>query len=445
MTLAATRSDLLRAARRLTLAMMVAVALTLQGPTTRPVLAAAGDLDPSFDGDGKVTTAWGTSSTPMYGQAAGVGIQQNGRIVALGIAGTSEMMKDFALVGYTPAGQLDPTFGAAGKVITPIGTGEDVGRAMAIQADDKIVAAGIVTTLSSTDFAVARYLPNGAPDLTFSGDGKVITSVSSTIQDGAHAVSIQQDGKIVAAGFVSIGSYEQFALVRYLTDGQLDPSFGSGGIVSTSFGAGEAIGYTMAIQQNGRIVVGGRFKNDIALARYLDNGQLDPTFGNGGKVVTILPGSSRATSISLQADGMIVVGGSAHQNGAQAFVVARYRGYGVLDPNFGSGGIVMTQIVPGQTASLLAVAMHTKGTIVAGGNTCPMPYHCHFALVRYLPTGQLDPHFGTGGTVTTKFFGNLTNIHAIAIGKGDRIVAAGMAKVSNDEDSLFALARYLAE
>ncbi|HZO30787.1 MAG TPA: hypothetical protein VFH48_32870 [Chloroflexota bacterium] len=439
------RSQIRRAARRLVLVVTFALVLALLGASAQPALAAAGDLDPSFDGDGKVTTSFGSSNTPMSSMAVGVKVQQSGRIVALGFAGTSESVKDFALAGYSPNGQLDPAFGTGGKVISPIGPGEDVANAMAIQADDKIVAVGVAYTSSGSDFAMARYLPNGSPDLTFSGDGKVITPVSSTVYDAARAVAVQQDGKIVAAGYVRIGNYEQFALVRYLTDGQLDPAFGNGGIVTTSFGAGAATAEGIAIQPNGRIVLVGRFKNDVALARYLDNGQLDPTFGTGGKAVTSMPAFTRAESIALQPDGMIVIGGVTSQNSKQHFLVMRYRGFGALDPAFGNGGIVTTKVVPGEYgAAVSAVTMHTKGTIVAAGRTCKGPYDCTVALTRYLPAGQLDPHFGTGGVVTTKFPAGYSNALAVAVGKADRIVVAGYARDAND-DSDFALARFLAD
>ena len=248
----------------LTVAVLVLAAWPLPN-----ALAADGDLDTTFDTDGKVTTAIGTSDD----NGTAVAIQSDGKIVAAGLSlnGTSY---DFALARYNTNGTLDTTFDTDGKVVTPFGSSIDIAYSVAIQADGKIVAAGSYNNGTDNDFALARYNTNGSLDTTFDTDGKVVTSFGSGY-DVAHSVAIQSDGKIVAAGGYDNGTDWDFALARYNTNGSLDTTFDTDGKVVTPFGSGDDEAYGVAIQSNGKIVVAGDgqvdAKHRFAVARYLDN------------------------------------------------------------------------------------------------------------------------------------------------------------------------------
>jgi uncharacterized delta-60 repeat protein len=428
--------------RRVVVAMLSISIVLLQWPGPGIAVAEPGDLDSSFDGDGRVTTSF-AGQGPLLSAAHDVVVQQDGRIVAAGfVTQGPESTRDFALTRYLTDGQLDPTFGTGGRVITSIGPEDDMPGGMALQADGKLVVVGSSFNLNPTrdDFSVVRYLPNGTLDPSFSSDGKLMTAVSATATDMARAVAIQPDGKIVAAGYARIGTQERFALTRYLKDGQLDPAFGNGGIVTTAFGAGHATASTVAIQPDGRIVLAGQVDGDVALARYLENGQLDPQFGNGGKKITVMFGHNGATSISVQDNGMIVVG--AVSASVDGFILMRYQSFGALDHTFGSFGIATTPIVAGQKAIVTAVSMHAKNTIVAAGFTSTGSSSA-MALARYLPNGQLDPQFGSKGTVVTPFKADYAKVYGLAFGKNNVIVAAGDASGNGSSD--FAVARYLAE
>ena len=158
-------------------------------------LAAAGDLDTSFDSDGKVTTAIGSAMTLLRS----VAIQSDGKIVAAGYSDNGSNY-DFALVRYNTDGSLDTSFDSDGKVTTAIGSGNDSAFSVAIQSDGKIVAAGYSTTVVTDDFALVRYNTDGSLDTSFDSDGKVTTAIGSG-DDDAFSVAIQSDGKIVAAGY----------------------------------------------------------------------------------------------------------------------------------------------------------------------------------------------------------------------------------------------------
>ena len=146
---------------------------------------------------------------------------------------------DFQIAGNVGApGNLDATFGTAGKVVTTVGTGDNQGRSVAIQPDGKIIVAGFSRGSGGNNhFALVRYNTDGSPDTSF-GAGGIVTTVLTYGGDRANSVALQSDGKIVVAGRSLVGSNDQFSLVRYNTDGSLDTSFGVGGKVTTAISTG---------------------------------------------------------------------------------------------------------------------------------------------------------------------------------------------------------------
>jgi uncharacterized delta-60 repeat protein len=276
-----------------------------------------GTLDPTFNATGKVLTDFSGGRDDAYA----VAIQSDGKIVAAGSAeDASGGCCDFALARYNPDGTLDPTFNATGKVLTDFSGpgGHDIASSMAIQSDGKIVAAGT---------ALARYNPDGTLDPTFNATG-VLTHF------GASALAIQSDGKIVTAGSATANGSSDFALARYNPDGTLDPKFNGTGVVLTDFngGSGDGAG-ALAIQSDGKIVAAGRSDAngsiDFALARYTTRGRLDRRFGANGKVLTDITGSGGldvALALAIQSDGKIVAAGTSHPSGEENsdFVLARY-------------------------------------------------------------------------------------------------------------------------
>jgi len=168
---------------------------------------------------------------------------------------------------------LDETFGTGGIVTTLIGN-SSTALSVAIQSDEKIVMGGysdIADIGSNYDFAIVRYDTSGTLDGTFGTEGIVTTPIGSG-DDFAYTVAIQSDGKIVVSGPYDSGNNNDFALVRYRTDGTLDETFGTGGVVTTPIGSGDDVTYSVAIQSDWKIVLGGYSDNishsNFALARY---------------------------------------------------------------------------------------------------------------------------------------------------------------------------------
>jgi uncharacterized delta-60 repeat protein len=305
-----------------------------------------------------------------------------------------------------------------------------------------MVLASVINPFRITAQGLSPQSAGGDLDSTFGADGK--TTLSFADRNDLFALSLQPDGKIIAVG----SDESDFAIARFDSNGILDPGFGVGGKVRTSFSDYD-VGLAVAIQQDGRIVVAG-FTNDrtastadIALARYLINGNLDSSFGSGGKVVTRIDGrTTTARTLLIQPDGKIIVAGTAGATSDHGLIV-RYNVNGSLDTSFGSSGAVEVDFF-GTGDSFGAIALQPDGRIIAAGTaTNPATNLNNFALARFQSDGGLDSSFGTNGKVTTSFFGYHDGIRAIAVRPDGRIIAGGFCTMSEDSDSArFALAQY---
>lgn len=325
------------------------------------------------------------------------------------------------------AGMIDTGFGSSGHVTTDFG-GNDLISApagIAIQADGKIVAAGQGS--AGLDFLVARYGADGSLDPSFNGTGTVATNLVGT--DRGYAVAIQPDGKILVGG--RAGSKP--AIVRYNDDGTLDTSFGSGGISvlnAVSSNQGDKF-LDLAIQSDGMIVgaVNGDFSNQLTVVRLTSGGGLDPGFSGDGIADIDFQASATefAHAVKIQADGKIVVVGRVTHSptdGSPDIALARLTSAGALDTGFGSGGKVQTAL--GATEGANDVAFQSDGKIVIGSQSLVNDA----ALLRYTTAGVLDPTFGVSG-VATPGFGVNSAIFSIEVTTTDKIVAA-MPYLSSD-------------
>jgi uncharacterized delta-60 repeat protein len=169
---------------------------------------------------------------------------------------------------------LDGSFGNGGKLVTPIGTLNDEAFALTLQTDGRIVVAGWTEKSYEYNYALVRYNQDGTLDSSFNTNGIVITDVSPGRNDQALAVTMQTDGKIVAAGNASFaGAGYDFSLVRYHTNGTVDSTLGTNGIIITDFGTSQDVVRSVLIQPDKKILAGGYMNNgtnaDFALARYL--------------------------------------------------------------------------------------------------------------------------------------------------------------------------------
>ena len=399
-----------------------------------PAAQAAGELDSSFGSGGVVTTSPGS-----FPGLADVAIQPDGKIVSVGTAGS-----DFAVVRHLPGGALDATFGTGGQVLTDFG-GFEGAASVALQPDGKIVVAGN----AGGDFALARYHADGSLDGTFGVGGKVLSDFAGSF-DAAQGVAVQADGSIVAAGLAFVGFTTDFALARYNPDGTPDAGFGSGGQILTDFGGAEGengdSASDVAIGSDGKIVAAGNAHDNgssggsggFGLARYETDGSLDASFGSGGLAVTdFAPGRDSAFSVLLQPDGKVVAVGLAPECTSPCDVaLARYSSDGSLDGTFGTGGKVQSDFGGYEIGN--DAALQPDGKIVVAGNAGGSlgSSRDHF-LARYNPDGSLDTGFGIGGEVRHDF-GGTDYATAVALQPDGKVVVGGRV-----DGSSFTLLRYL--
>ncbi len=355
----------------------------------------------------------------------------------------------FPTAGYK-AGDLDAGFSGASAITTAIGSAEDHGHAVAVQADGKTVVVGTTNSGANWDFSVLRYTADGVLDPTFGTGGKVVTDINSS-HDGAEAVAIQPDGKIVVAGEADDGSSNRdFAVARYNADGTLDTSFSSDGKVVTPIGASNDRVRAVGVQSDGKIVVAGYAffagrGEDFALARYNADGTLDTGFDTDGKVTTRFGGSNTATqqawAMSVLPDDRVVVAGYGGGASDQDFIVARYDTDGSLDTSFSDDGWVITD-VNGNDDAARAVAVQTDGKIVVAGEA-GNGSNRDFAVVRYTADGGLDTDFDTDGKVFTAIGSGGDHGRGVGIGADGKIVVGGFSHNGTNQD--FAVVRYTAD
>ena len=387
-------------------------------------LLSAGQLDPTFGNNG-----FAQSELFPGGTAYAVALQADGKVIAGGTG--------FDLARFNSDGNVDRTFGVGGRAVAKV---DGNINALAVQKDGKIVAAGF----EGKDFALARYLPNGKLDASFGSHG--IATVAFSRGAAIKAVAIQSDGKIDVAGYAlnTLGEL-RIALARFTTAGKLDVTFGSNGIVATTFAHG---GYANAlvVQPNGDLLVAGASGSDntfgdgtFTLARYDSHGKLDPSFGFHGVEVAGDIFDGEITSLALQPNGQIIAGGEAFN---QTPAIVRFQRNGTIDHSFGQDGIA-SPTFDNIDLQVSTVLIQTGGDIVAVGTETQFDRfdtETTFGLVRLKPNGIVDDNYGTQGLVQDDIPGQGNALAAVQQPNG-RIIVVGES-VPGDRGSDFALARY---
>lgn len=361
--------------------------------------------------------------------AAAVLLQPSGKLVVAGSAGPEGTEQDFVLVRYNADLSVDHTFGSGGITVTAITPSDDFATALVAQSTGTLVLAGTTMGATQQAFALARYSADGNLDPSF-GTGGIVTS-SPNVLSQLHGVTVQPDDKLVAVGCASEDTLCNRAVVlRYNPDGTPDLAFGQNGTVQLSFStAVHSRSYLSAVlvQPDGKIVAAGTVQkatNAFVVVRLNPDGALDDTFGKGGLSVSAFDGY--VTAVLRQPDGRVLVAG-ASDNINSVLVLARYQPDGSLDLGFAGDGMVQAALdVYNSDARLV---LQPNGRIVLAGTS-----GASWGLVRYNPDGSLDGTFGVGGRVRASVTsGNLGDIKLLPDGK---LVAVG------SDGSRFVVVRY---
>lgn len=324
-------------------------------------------------------------------------------------------------------GATDSTFGNNGIVITPTAYSSDI-NAITMQPDGKIVAAGYWINLGTYHFQIARYNTDGTLDNSFGNGGIVNTSIGNSSMP--FSIQIQPDGKIIAAGGVKANLNPPFQyhslIVRYNADGTPDTSFGTGGIVITIADSNEDGISSIVLQPDGKIIAGGYAWNQFLLMRYQTDGTLDTTYGTGGIVKTSIEGTEASIwAIAQQADGKILGAGTTGDITNFKFALARFNNDGTVDTTFGTSGKVTTDFNPFFYEVATSVVLLPNGQILLAGYS-----ESNIAMAKYNNDGSLDAIFGNGGILSLNGYPPVPQ-NGVTILPDGKIITVGSLEVSS--------------
>ncbi|WP_417914309.1 delta-60 repeat domain-containing protein [Candidatus Electronema sp. JM] len=300
------------------------------------------------------------------------------------------------------AAVLDSSFGHDGRVAVELGTGGSRANAVLAQPDGKILVAGSSSNGADRDFMLFRLLPDGSLDQEFNQTGTVITPLSS-FDDEALSVALQPDGKILAAGYSSSDKDRDFALVRYNSDGSLDQSFGKNGVAVSPVGSSHDEITDVAAQADGGIIITGSAQGSsgraVVLGRYLPNGTLDATFAEKGFALSMVGVDAQAESVALGNNGQLLVSGTYSDGQRRSLMVLSFASSGHLNQNFGEKGVA----VPADSSTFsegYGMVLNDKGGIVVAGSVGKEGAR-DAALFGFTAEGRPDSSFEQNGVLVS--------------------------------------------
>ena len=355
-----------------------------------------GTLDSSFGTNGLVLTTFGSSG---HHEARAASLQADGKIVLAGMA----FSEDIGVARLKPDGSLDSTFGTNGVQSWALGLGAN---GVSILPDGRI-ALGATAYLNA--FMAMRLLPDGTLDTSFNHTGHA-TTVAGDSYNYSHAMLLQPDGKIVLGGSGQFGASADMVVVRYDTTGALDHSFGDTGVIHIDINGHDDDISAMAFTADNKIQLAGITEVagfDFALVRINGNGSVDSSFGDSGRIITNINGSDIARSVAIQPDGKIVVGGGSA--GGYISVLARYLPVPLKTGGFATSS--STQLYPNPTSGILHIQspmlhhiLHITASDMAGRPFEVARLNEQDISLDGLPAGTylLTLHFDDNTSVTQK-------------------------------------------
>lgn len=407
----------------------------------------AGTLDNSFNGNGKFSLDFG-----FQDNINDVTLQADQKIICTGVELTPSFAAILKVIRLNADGTLDSTFATNGVYSQLIGV-ESYGNESFVRTDGKIIVAGITYDANYlADWLLLRLNSNGTLDSTFGTNGITVADFSSS-DDLGQALALQTDNKIIVSGTIkdTVSYFNLPAIARFTEDGIIDSSFGTNGFTTFAATYIDNEVTSVAVQSNGKIVAAGHYENtftgssdfDVMVLRIDSTGIPDATFGINGIVRTPVNGGVD-DSFGMEPDtaGNIYVAGFTTQPFTLELdmILLKYDSNGTLVPGFGNNGIVTFDSTDADLATDLKI--QTDGKIVVGGSSGIFPFGPRdFALWRYEANGNLDSSFGYNGFVTTAVLPNFQDCNALVLQNDGKIVAAGRVNNGNDNDA--AVVRYL--
>ncbi|TBW40515.1 hypothetical protein E0E54_00185 [Azotobacter chroococcum] len=359
-------------------------------------LNADGTLDTGFGSLGKARF----DIAQDYDEGRSLSVQPDGRILLAGHSYTSDSgTYDFSVIRLNADGSLDTGFGDNGKVTVDIAGRYDQVNVLAVQPDGRILIAGYAGNGTDYDLSVIRLNADGSLDTGFGNGGKAIFYEAGF--DYGYGLALQPDGKILLSGLAS----SDFGVIRLNADGSLDTGFGTGGKVRVDVGGETDIGRSLSVQPDGKILMAGYsydtsgdyYHYNFSLIRLNADGSLDTAFGDGGKAIVDIAGSNdQGYSLALQEDGKILLAGSSYNpgSGSYEFSVIRLNADGSLDTGFGGDGKVSVDIARDYDSGHSLAVQPDGRILISGSSYNPVSRHYDFSVIRLNADGTLDKNFG---------------------------------------------------
>jgi uncharacterized delta-60 repeat protein len=390
-------------------------------------LLSAGDLDRGFAGDGSVSVP----GDVFYRSAADVALQADGNAVLVGTRAAA--LSDYS---YSPGpgdvivarrnADLTPdlAFGNGGEIRIDLG-GDDFGSAVVVDELGRTLVGASTRVSEGSTWTILRYLPDGTPDASF-GTGGRVGFAGGPRYEGLRDLEVAANGRIYAAGTTAEGA---FSVVAFTPAGELDTTFGGDGVVAVSFFVGSDLGYlqqvtSLATMPDGRVVAAGMYAyfqgpgstNPVLVARLSEDGRLDASFDEDGKVIDNRL-SPVSVDVAVDGAGRVVLAGSS--NGAHGFVMRRTAG-GAVDPSFGVRGGLTVIRAGSQSTTLRSVAIAADGAITAAGSSDSYD----FLVARITADGFFDHWVGQD------FYHDQDYATAVALTPQGHAVVAGTVTVN---------------
>lgn len=401
------------------------------------IFAQAGTLDPTFGTNGFVTTA----VHPNYNMAESTIVQADGKILVAGSAGTPSSYQ-MAVARYNEDGTLDTSFGTDGTLRFPVGSVKSYVMDMAQQPDGKILLGGRTWDNVSGDFVVVRLNEDGSFDDTFGTNG--VFHIETPEAEASEAMALLDDGKILMVGYRD----DNLAVAKITTDGSMDTTFGVNGWAVLTFDDAASYGDDLAIQDDGKIVISGFVLNgqnrfQVAAARLNADGSVDNSFGTDGKVIfNVGAWNDFGEGIAIQSDGKILIGGHkwiANVQQKHDLFIARLNTDGSLDASYGTAGVATARLVDGANYANDLVLQADDKPILMGYTI--LTDLIDMAMVRFDTDGNLDSTFNGNGMVSFDNMGREDYGYSIALQADDKIILAGYSYGGGGSE--FEIARFL--
>ncbi len=334
-------------------------------------------------------------------------------------------------------GTLDLSWGGANtgyvktSILSPTNTSsQDIGRAIAVQLDGKIVVAGVCYNGSAYSLCVVRYNANGSLDSSYGTSGKTTLSIAGNngVYPATAIALTPTGGALIATGCANASSVRQFCVARFDARGAVDTGFGNNGVVTTSLATSNNYPSSIGYQSDGRLLIGGICGNQICAIAYLQDGSaIDTAFANNGLLLNGFTGTfNRETyAMAIDPNDRVLLGGSCFISSQPVFCVSRFTSSGQADASFTNGVVAA---LPGSQDYAYAMTVQSDGKILLTGqafNTVNSSTAFDFATVRYNADGTLDTGFGTNGYVVTRIADSYSEARSIVEQADGKIVVAG--------------------